>query len=936
MKRKNRALALLLAVLMLLSTMAFTLTSCGGGKDPGEGGENGGGGNDDPGQVTTADYTVTLKTGGGMAMSGIKVYMYYTENGELTDEIAGAAVTDEKGKATFKDLDTSKTYAAEVTSGGKTGVPKGYNLKSSYPMSGKDMTISLKSSLIKSDFNGAELNAGSIMYDFTLTTLNGDEFNLADAFASGKELVMINFWYINCPNCRDEFPYMQAVYERYSDDVAIIAVNPLDSAADSKSYIDGFGINYNGGKDLTFDFAYDSLGLYKLFYSASSGEYGISGYPTSILIDRYGCITLIEEGGLPYEEAFELMFTKHLGDNYVQNVYQQIEDMEERKAPTVQQPSSDEIGAAFDKGTFDVTYTPEADDVWSWAFDITEKDGVTCIAPTNKNVYSSYAIINAEVELRKDEALAFDYFASTELGGDYLYVIVDGQDIYAISGQSTAWETCYAYVAPEDGTYTVSFVYLKDISIHYGDDTVWLKDFRKCTTADIDKPTYIYRDVASDLDEYGEYQTYAEVVYNPADGYYHVRTVDGPILLADLMGYTLFAGNDTAYSMSLDKDYASRFVAFCNYASNARINGFCSVTEELKQMLIQLAAAEGNPSNENEWLLFCSYYDAYGTNGAQLQDPIKGLAPFSAFDTVLSNNGDTDFPNTITYDRVIMPRGLKYKFTPTESGVYQIISKNTIPDQDYCQAWVFNNNDEIILEYFDLDRNNQPGKTGANTTYGDTNNIYIVMYMEEGVDYYIDIAFGDVYTVGDINFRIERLGDAGYYRFSKAAYGPLTYIETSQGGVNKYIAVGIDVVLGDDGFYHEARYDGNDNLVGSFLYADFTKIVGDVFPKHTLMEVLERGGFNLGASDTEGDAVAGEGDKTEWVREYLETYMITEGYNAILDETIEAGDERIGCTLVTKELADVLQKLHIKYTSFNPDNAWRRFCYYHEFFGPKN
>ncbi len=888
---------------------------------------------DDTSTVTTADYSVTIKTFGGMAMKGVTVYMWTVEDGELS-EIADAAITDASGKATFGGLDVSKSYAAKIN----TGVPKGYDLKDSYPMVSKDLKITLRSSLIDESLTNAKLNAGSIMYDFTIGTLDGDEFTLSDVLAD-KELVMLNFWYIECPNCRDEFPYMQSVYERYEDDVAILALNPLDAAADSKNYVDNFGILYNDGKDLTFAFARDTLGLYEKFFSPQTGDYGIQHYPTTVLIDRYGCITLIEQGGLPYEEAFELMFNKHLGDNYVQNIYAQIEDMEERKAPTVKQPSSDEIGAAFDKDAFDVTYTPEADDEWSWAFDITEKDGVTAIAPTNKNVHSSYAIINAEVTLQAGEALAFDYFSSTERGGDFLYVIVDGQDIYSISGQSREWEKCYAYVAPEDGTYTVSFCYIKDITTHYGDDTIWLKDFRKVSTTEIDKPTYIYRDVLLD----GEGTPSVNIVFNEQDGYYHVNSADGPILLANLMGYTQFTDKNTVYYMSIGKSYEEKMMKYCGYSSNASINGVCSVNSELKALLEQVAGENAVTGDEYEWLLFCNYYDAYGTDGKQLQDPIKGLAPFSAFDAVQSETGATDFPNVITYDRLIMPRGLKYKFTPTQSGAYLIVSSKISEVDDYCQAWIFDDNDNIILEYFDVDRNNQPtkiyyeedGVTKSKITYGDMVNTYIMMYMEAGENYYIDIAFGDVYSTGDIGFRIERLGDEDYYRFSKAAYGPLTYIETSTGNVNKYTAVGIDAVLGADGYYHEARYDKDGNLVGDYLYADFTKIISDVFSNHTLTDILNRGGFNMGAGDADADALTGGMNRTEWVQQYLEENLIEEG-DVIFGATVEANDPRIGCVLVNETLATILQELHLKYTSFDAEDAWRRFCYYHEYFGPTN
>ena len=204
-----------------------------------------------------------------------------------------------------------------------------------------------------------------------------------------------------------------------------------------------------------------------------------------------------------------------------------------------------------------------------------------------------------------------------------------------------------------------------------------------------------------------------------------------------------------------------------------------------------------------------------------------------------------------------------------------------------------------------------------------------------GENYYVDIAFGDVYSTGDIGFRIERLGDAGYYRFSKAAYGPLTYIETSTGQVNKYTAIGIDVVLGDDGYYHEARYDKDGNLVGDYLYADFTKIIGDVFRDHTLTDILNRGGFNMGVGDVDADPLPGGVDRTQWVRDYLAANLIEEG-DVLFGETITADDPRIGCVLVNETLAQILQELHLKYTTLDADNAWRRFCYYHEYFGPKN
>ena len=43
-----------------------------------------------------------------------------------------------------------------------------------------------------------------------------------------KKMVLINFWYTSCSWCVTEFPYMQESYDMYSEDVALIALDPLE------------------------------------------------------------------------------------------------------------------------------------------------------------------------------------------------------------------------------------------------------------------------------------------------------------------------------------------------------------------------------------------------------------------------------------------------------------------------------------------------------------------------------------------------------------------------------------------------------------------------------------------------------------------------------------------------------------------------------------
>ena len=122
----------------------------------------------------------------------------------------------------------------------------------------------------------------------------------------------------------------------------------------------------------------------------------------------------------------------------------------------------------------------------------------------------------------------------------------------------------------------------------------------------------------------------------------------------------------------------------------------------------------------------------------------------------------------------------------------------------------------------------------------------MVIYMEKGKEYFIDIAYYDVYQVGTFTFEIKYLG-ASYELFTVASPGFFTYYEsTTSGAINEIIAGGIEVVLGSDGFYHEKRADGS---IGSILYADFVGSTG-IFNK-SLTQMIDMNAFNFSMS--EGD-----------------------------------------------------------------------------------
>lgn len=818
------ASCLLVAIIVLVAVLAIGGDSGdnGGGTGDGGTGDIGGGGDDsgNPDTNTNVEYSISISTKGGMKLADIPVYFHAYEDGETTD-ILGFAMTDENGKATVK-LPKGGSYAVKIDN----DIPEGYDVQSFYPLVSTNLNIVITSALLpETSLSSVKYEIGSIMHDFTVTNTEGEEITLSKLFEE-KEAVMLNFWFSTCGPCQNEFPLMQASYEKYQDKLAIIALDPPETQAqDTLEKIKLFKDEYG----LTFDVVLDTYGIYRTF--------GVETYPTSVVIDRYGVVTMLHSGGITTQYVFDQIFAHFTAEDYNQKLVYDYNDIVPKEKPNVQMPSGEEISNVFDGGNIPgIEYLPYPEDAsdeekeYSWPFviDQVELNGeiFDVIKSSNANKVLSYSQLIINIDLKAGDVLAFDYFASTERGADILYVVVDGKDIYSISGQNaTGWETRYAYVAEEDATYQVGLVYAKDSSEDEGDDTVYLKDLRIISEDDIESDTYIYRFAATNPGADGSYGKYAEI-FKGTDGYYHVGSANGPILLADLMGYTRFNGESSAYEMAaellmaekLSQTQYDRFIDYCSYASNSNIYGVSSVTEELRDLLLIFSENFGDPTNENDWLRFCCYYDSYGPSNKELEDPIKGLALFSAYDVVVSDKGATDFPNHFVYNKVIMPRGLLAKFTPTVSGTYLISSYAPDPDREgyglETNAWVFTasgfGDREAWYTYENVDR--------LNTT--DVNNCYMILYLEAGKDYYIDIAFYDVYQEGTIYYRVERLGDDGFYRFSQTSPGPFTARDNELGELTETIVKSIPVELGDDGFWHEKREDGR---LGSLIYADFTQ-----------------------------------------------------------------------------------------------------------------
>ncbi len=901
-------------------------------------------------------YTVAVKSVGGMALADVEVYAYKTGN---LNDILGYGKTDADGKATVS-LPAGGDYAVMLS-----GLPKGYQIADSYSFNGTHADITLTSSLVMdSNLAGASLGLGDVMYDFSVTANGGETVKLSEMLKE-KDMVLINFWYSTCGPCDSEFPYMEKVYQQYKDKVGIIALDPLEDATTVSLY--------QGQKGLSFPMA--------ACPAAWSNTFSVGGYPTSIVVDRYGVICLMETGALTSQTPFASMFEYFSGDDYVQKLCPNgVADVIVPVKPTTTMPAAEEIAAVLNNGDIPVTYlnASESDLEYNWAFVIGDKDGTPCIMSTNKEIENAYSIIRMQVELKAGQALGLDYIVSSEAGADVLHVIVDNEPINNISGwdEKPEWQSLYPCVAVEDGTYEVSLCYIKDDSDNAGEDTVYIKNVRIIDASGVDTPTYLRRQAATTAD--GFTYSYAELFFSEKDGYYHVGSENGPLLLANLMKTSHFTEENYIWGLVYEggltvdgTDYTEALQKFCSYASNSNLEGFCPVTKELYVLLGYVDSLYGFDDADNmEWMKACVYYQAYGSGGQQMEDPIKGLAPFSAYTAKLGKNVPTNY---FTYNRVIMPRGMLAKFVPTRSGVYRITSHcETIQAPN---GWIFDENHEEMYVYEPDER-----------LFSEEGEISMVYYMKAGTAYYIDIAFWDPSEFGTIYYDIEYVSST-LQHFRRCSQNYFTYDSDATGNAMYYlIPGGIDVVLGDDGIYY---HDMGDGKKGSKIYADFTGIFGLFDSPLTTTQAYDENGRPLykdgqpvmvkGLIDKNAfDFSKNENDqeilnymalndndpektraylKEQWGADYdtyAEIYQVedvfagkyhgtgpnlTEEMREYARKIITSGGQEIrGCVVVDQRLAEILQLLMDKYTFTNNglpvENAWIKLCYYYDYLGP--
>jgi peroxiredoxin len=125
------------------------------------------------------------------------------------------------------------------------------------------------------------LKAGEIAPDFSLPTVDGKRFSLADALRRGP--VVLAFFKISCPVCQYELPFLERMYAEYKGKSVTVVGVSQNAKQDTQGFLKQYGIS--------FPTALDDRGTYEV-----SNAYGITHVPTIFYISAAGEIEISSVG----------------------------------------------------------------------------------------------------------------------------------------------------------------------------------------------------------------------------------------------------------------------------------------------------------------------------------------------------------------------------------------------------------------------------------------------------------------------------------------------------------------------------------------------------------------------------------------------------------------------------------------------------------------
>ena len=239
-------------------------------------------------KAAPVEFKATVYSDKNVPVKGVTVNIYTDASG---DTPAGSGVTNEKGVALIT-LEGSSKYRIILTN-----VPKGYQPKESYECSSTTFKMTVTTLAVRDplDHSRAQYKTGDIMEDFTLTDTEGNTYRLSKLMQQ-KKLIVLDFWYVTCEPCKKEFPYFETALDKYGEDIALLALNSLNSEEDIRKLRSEMGVD--------FPMIRENIGL--------TAGFGVTAYPTTVLISSDGRIQTIHKGAYKSEADFLNAIEKYL------------------------------------------------------------------------------------------------------------------------------------------------------------------------------------------------------------------------------------------------------------------------------------------------------------------------------------------------------------------------------------------------------------------------------------------------------------------------------------------------------------------------------------------------------------------------------------------------------------------------------------------------
>ena len=125
------------------------------------------------------------------------------------------------------------------------------------------------------------LSTGKAAPDFSLRSLEGNQFSLQEALARGP--VVVAFFKISCPICQYAFPFLERLFNAYGNKHVTLVGISQNNARDTNAFNSEFGI--------TFPTLLDDTQSYPV-----SNAYGLTNVPTIFWIAQDGTIEISSVG----------------------------------------------------------------------------------------------------------------------------------------------------------------------------------------------------------------------------------------------------------------------------------------------------------------------------------------------------------------------------------------------------------------------------------------------------------------------------------------------------------------------------------------------------------------------------------------------------------------------------------------------------------------